>query len=140
MSLTVKQDKASQKFVECGDKSQAYRYAYNTKNMSDEAIHVEAHRLFENPKVSLRVEELLAEHRAKHEITMDYITDGLKEVIKKADEKEDITNSRNAYMDLAKLHGLIIEKRENTNTNLNLNEAQDAIAQRFAKRVSKTKH
>jgi len=56
--LTINQDKAAQEYVKHGNKSAAYRSVYSTKNMSANAVHVEASKLFDNPKVSLRVEEL----------------------------------------------------------------------------------
>ena len=34
------------------NKSEAYRYAYNCKNMSDNSINVEASRFFKNPKIT----------------------------------------------------------------------------------------
>lgn len=39
----------------------AYRNSYSTKNMSDEAIYVEASNLANNPKISLRIKELAQE-------------------------------------------------------------------------------
>jgi phage terminase small subunit len=39
--------------------SDAYRSAYNTGKMSDNAIWVEASKLAQNPKVALRIKELI---------------------------------------------------------------------------------
>jgi len=38
-------------------KSEAYRFAYNCKNMSDNSINVEASRFFSNPKITLWVDK-----------------------------------------------------------------------------------
>jgi len=72
-SLTPKQEKFSQKFVELGNASEAYRQAYDAENMSPEAIHEEAYRLTNNPDVALRIEHLQELSRKRHEVTVDRI-------------------------------------------------------------------
>jgi len=111
--LTLKQDKAVMKYVECGDKSEAYRYAYNTENMKPETIWRSANELFDNPKVTARLEELQTEHRERHNVTVDSLTDEL-------DKAKDLAMLRpegasaavSAILGKAKLHGLLIEKRQ----------------------------
>lgn len=56
--LTIKQEKFCLKYLECGNASEAYRYAFNCRNMSDNAIWSEASCLLDNPKVAQRVEYL----------------------------------------------------------------------------------
>ena len=52
--LTDKENKCLMRYLTNGyKKSEAYRYAYNTSNMSDNAISVEASRFFNNPKITL---------------------------------------------------------------------------------------
>ena len=75
--LTAKQESACLKYLECGDKSEAYRFAYKTSKMKPEAIWVEAHRLFEVPKVSLRMKELRAGIQKRTEITVDRVLNEL---------------------------------------------------------------
>jgi len=53
--LTQRQEAFCLAFVETGNASEAYRRAYNAQNMSADAVNVEASRLVNNPKVSLRV-------------------------------------------------------------------------------------
>lgn len=134
--LTIKQDKAAQKYAECGDKSEAYRFAYNTENMKPETINRAAFELFENPKIAARVEELKEKYRKDNEITMEYITRGLKDAIDLATTKEDATNLRGGYVDIAKLHGLYVEKKHVTG-DIQMNKKRGAIAERFAKRFMK---
>ncbi|WP_152051812.1 terminase small subunit [Tautonia marina] len=72
-TLTPKQEKFAQKFVEIDNASESYRFAYDAENMSDEAIAVEACRLRDNPKVALRIEELRKYQLKRHEATADRV-------------------------------------------------------------------
>ena len=65
--LTAKQEKAVIKYVECGDKSEAYRHAYNTKKMKPETINRKANELLDNSKITKRMEELQLEQRREIE-------------------------------------------------------------------------
>lgn len=56
--LTPKQEKFVQNLIQGMSQAEAYRAAYSTKNMSDNAVNVEACRLLQNPKVALKYEEL----------------------------------------------------------------------------------
>ena len=70
---TPKQELFAQKWVECGNASEAYRLAYDASEMSAEAIHVEACRLLQNPKVALRVNELKELQLRRHQVTADRV-------------------------------------------------------------------
>lgn len=59
--LTKKQEEFVQNILNGMSNIDAYKGAYSCKNMSDNAISVEASRLLQNPKVSLRFEELRSE-------------------------------------------------------------------------------
>lgn len=56
--LTKKQEMFAQNIINGMSKIDAYKGAYSTQKMSDNAISVEASKLFKNPKVSLRIKEL----------------------------------------------------------------------------------
>lgn len=58
-NLTPKQERFIQNIVSGMSQRQAYKDAYNVENMSDEAIDVEACRLFNDTKISLRYRELM---------------------------------------------------------------------------------
>lgn len=45
--------------IETGNASKAYRTAYAADKMKPEAVHVQASKLQDNPKIALRVTELL---------------------------------------------------------------------------------
>ena len=71
--LTLKQERFSQAYVETGNASEAYRKAYDCKDMRPEAINVEASRLQNTPKVALRIEQLRADALKRHQVTVDRI-------------------------------------------------------------------
>lgn len=56
--LTAKQEIFAQNLVKGMSQADAYRSAYNTKNMSDKTIHEAASRLVADSKVSARLFEL----------------------------------------------------------------------------------
>ena len=62
--LTPKQEAAVHEYMKNGgNKSAAYRHAYNTGNMKESTINVKACELFKEGKVSVRVEALQEEVR-----------------------------------------------------------------------------
>lgn len=79
MTVTVKQEKFCQVFVETGNATEAYRASYSTDNMKNETINEEASRLRNNRKISARIEEIRREHRLRHNITVDDLLDELEE-------------------------------------------------------------
>ena len=56
--LTKKQEAFCLKYVELGDASAAYRFAYSTEKMGNNTIHVKASELLKNGKVTVRIKEL----------------------------------------------------------------------------------
>lgn len=82
--LTPKQEKFCQKYIETGNASQAYRQSYDCENMADEAVHTEASKLLNNPKITLRLNELKTEHAKRHNTTVDTLLGELEEVRQRA--------------------------------------------------------
>lgn len=114
--LTVKQEAACQAYVgKCkGHKSNSYREAYNVENMSDEAIHVEASRLFQNPMMALRVMELQEGIADRHAVTVDSLIIELEEARMIAKDNAQSSGAVAASMGKAKLSGLLIDRKEVT--------------------------
>lgn len=73
MSLTKKQDAFATEYVKCDNKSQAYRFAYNTSRMTDKSINEKACELSKNVNVASRIKELKQEAAkiAKKEFHID---------------------------------------------------------------------
>ena len=79
MTLTIKQEKFAQLVVELGDKSKAYRGAYDASRMKPESVHRKARELIENVKVSARIDELRAEAAKAHRCTVESLLRELEE-------------------------------------------------------------
>jgi phage terminase small subunit len=81
MRLTDKQEEFCRQVVFTGRLTKAYRLALDASKMSDAAVWVEASRLMNNPKVTLRVEELRQQASAiaerKFGVTVDRIAQEL---------------------------------------------------------------
>mgnify|MGYP003146017014 CR=1 FL=1 len=127
--LTIKQEKFARQFVgPCeGNASEAYRKAYSTSNMSAEAIRVEACRLLDRPNVSLMVDRLKAEQADQNAITVEEITGALRRALEGAAAAGQWSAASQAALGLAKLGGLLVEKRQ-----VSVDDARehlDAVAQ-----------
>ena len=106
--LTPKQEKFCQLYIELGNASEAYRQAYSCDKMKPESIHVNAAKLLENTKITLRISELQAEHRERHNLTVDDLIDELEEARQTAltAETPQCGAAVSATMGKAKLLGL----------------------------------
>ena len=111
---TVKQEAFARYYVETSNASEAYRRAYNAGTMAQNVIWVRAHEVLHNSKVSVMVKQLMAEGAKRHAITVDTITEMMIEDRLQAKELGQTAAAISANMGLAKIHGLIIEKRETT--------------------------
>lgn len=79
MKLTAKQEAFCLAYLETGNASEAYRKAYNAKNMKPETVNRKAKELLDHGKIAARVEALQNEHRERHKITVDTLLGELEE-------------------------------------------------------------
>ena len=113
--LTPKQEAFAMVYVETGNASEAYRTAYDVdNNTSNNSISVEASKLKNNPKITLRIEELQELAQERHSITVDSLTDELENARLTACEAGQASPMVAATMGKAKLHGLLTDKAEVT--------------------------
>ena len=111
--LTPKQEAFAQKYVECSNASEAYRFAYDVgEGTKPETVWKEAHSLLCNPKVAPMVEKLQQEHRERHAVTVDKLTAELDQAKELALNIEQPAAMTSAIMGKAKLHGLLVDKNE----------------------------
>ncbi len=108
-TLTPKQQKFAESYVETGNASKAYRLHYNTKNMKPATVKREAKRLLDNHNITTTIRELQAAHRQRHDITVDGLTDELEEARFFAMVFGHISAAVAATIGKAKLHGLITD-------------------------------
>ena len=71
--LTIKQEKFCNKYLECGNASEAYRFAYDSSKMTDKSIWERASSLLADVKVASRVKQLQAKLAEKEFITKEEI-------------------------------------------------------------------
>ena len=74
--LTLKQQAFVNAYLETGVQQEAYKRAYDCEGMNDNAIHVEASRLMDNPTVALQI----AERQAKYNLNADNVLQEMAEV------------------------------------------------------------
>jgi phage terminase small subunit len=99
-------EKVAQVFVETGNKTEAYRQAGYSTNMSDKAISTKVQRVFNNGAVLGRVAELQAEQAKLHAVTIESLTADLREDRALAYSVKNPSAAVSAVMGMARLHGL----------------------------------
>jgi phage terminase small subunit len=111
-TLTPKQDNFCLAYLETGNATEAYRRAYDAKNMQADTIAKRAHELLANGKITGRLNELRAEYRRVHDVTVASMTAELEEAREAAMAAGQASAAVQATMGIAKLHGLLVDKRE----------------------------
>jgi phage terminase small subunit len=111
--LTPKQEAFAAAFIETSNASEAYRTAYDVgEDTKPESIWVNASKLLSDAKVAQRVAELQQEHRERHAVTVDSLTQELEEARMVATAEGQGAAMTSATMGKAKLHGLLVDKNE----------------------------
>lgn len=108
MSITQKQERFAQVFVETGNASNAYRTAYDcSPDIKPETVWVKASELLSDGNVSARVAELKAAHADRHGVTVDSLLLELEEARKAAldAEKPQAAAAVSATMGKARITG-----------------------------------
>ena len=124
--LTAKQEAFVQNIIEGMNQADAYRSAYDTKRMSDNAIYREASLLMSNPKVAQRFSEIASKtDRPKimsAQKRMEWLTDRVN------DEDIDINARLKALDILNKMDGEYVQKIDaevKTETTINIELVDD---------------
>ena len=105
--LTAKQEAFAQKIIEGYSQADAYRSAYETKRMSDNAIYREASLLIGNPKVAQRLSELRNELSKPSIKTAQERMEWLSQIMDS--EKETTADKLKASDQLNKMEGLYVQ-------------------------------
>ena len=104
--LTIKQEKFCNKYLECGNASEAYRYAYDCSKMSDNSVWCNASQLLADTKVAQRLEYLKSHLAEAAGITALQI---IREHQKIA--FSDATRIRNGWMSLKEFESLTDDEK-----------------------------
>ena len=112
--MTPKQEQFARLYVETGNASEAYRQAYNTDNMKPETVTNEAYKLLQTPDISAMVDDLKAEARQRHAVTVDDLLHELEQARAAALTASTPQSSAavSATMGKAKMLGLLVDKAE----------------------------
>ena len=126
--LNVKQEKFIQNIVKGLSQRQAYKEAYEV-NYDDNAIDINASKLFNSPKVKLRYEELMKELEDKSIMSakerMKYLTEIIKEQKKEkaytmfGDEYERVANFKTKLDAIEILNKMSGEYKTRVDANVN---------------------
>lgn len=105
-SLTIKQEKFCNKYLECGNASEAYRYAYDCSKMSDNSVWCNASQLLADTRVAQRLGYLKSHLAEASGITALQI---IREHQKIA--FSDATRIRNGWMSLKEFESLTDDEK-----------------------------
>ena len=79
MALTLKQQNFCLKYLETGNATEAYYFAYDAENMAYKSARTEAYELLQNPDITLYIESLRKPIVEASGITLQTILDELAE-------------------------------------------------------------
>jgi len=81
MKLTIKQENFCNEYIKTGNKSEAYRFAYNAENMKPETINRKAVELFEHGNIRAMVEQLQKKVSKRNNIDVDWCIQQFKTIV-----------------------------------------------------------
>lgn len=81
-NLTIKQEAFAQAYIRLGDKSAAYREAYNTSKMKSETVNRNSFKLFNDNKIATRIEFLRTEIQVENKATISEIVNTLSDMLR----------------------------------------------------------
>lgn len=155
MAITQKQENWCRHYVEHGNKSEAYRFAYDAKNMKPEVINVKACELSKNGNIVVRVQELRDDLFSELNINVYTIAKDFKEIKERCMQAEpvkdqhgqdtgewkyDANNAIKATTELGKITGAYekdnVQKFEST---IDLSNLSDEELVQYMKLISKAK-
>lgn len=106
MKLTLKQENFCLAYIETGNATEAYRRAYNKRDIKTDTANRNAKKLMDNVKIMSRLEELRKPIIKRHNVTVDSLIGELEEARQLALETEQTSAAVGATMGKAKLCGL----------------------------------
>ncbi len=110
-ALTPKENTFARLYVETGNATEAYRQAYD-HNGNDATACRGAHDVLHRQTVAAYVGDLQAEHRERHKVTVDQLTDQLEKARQVAMDNRNAAAAVQAIMGKAKLHGLLVDRTQ----------------------------
>jgi len=133
MKLTPKQEKFCQEYVKTGNKSEAYRRAYSTKNMKPETVNRRAFELHEDGKIKARLQFLQKQVAERNKIDIDEIVTILSKLA-----RFDIADLYDDNGNLKNIHDIQVDARlslEGVDTEVYSKIGEEGIATTTTKKV-----
>lgn len=112
LELTSKQEKFAQEIASGKSQAEAYRTAYDAKNMSANTIHSKASILMSNDKVRARVDEIRTPVIAAKRLTLENHLDDLKILRNMAIKDGKLQAAISAEIARGKAAGVAVERLE----------------------------
>ena len=112
--LTPKQEAFCLAYIETGNASEAYRRAYDARNMNENSINRKAKELIDNVKITARLQEIRKPAVERAQITLETHLADLKSLRDKADSAEKFGPAIAAEIARGKASGLYVEKVEHS--------------------------
>lgn len=111
LTLTPKQERFCQLYIELGNASEAYRQSYDADSMNENTVNRKAKELLDNGKITARLDQIRKGHQTRHNLTVDDLLAELEDARKlaldiKIQEKPQVSAAVAATMGKAKLLGL----------------------------------
>ena len=107
--MTEKQEAYCQAYIELGDKSAAYRFAYDAEAMNSNTVNTKAWELHKHGEVTVRIEELQKELRERNKVKIDDVLAVLTDMIKfDISELYDENDNLKSIHDIPKQHRQMI--------------------------------
>ena len=125
--MTPKQEHFAQCIADGMTQADAYRTAYSASKMSAGALHVEASKLLDNPKVSLRVQELKGKLSAKALWTREMSVKALVSSYKVAQGQNNASGMTGAIKELNAMHGFNAPQKIDLNAELTLRRIERVV-------------
>lgn len=117
VGLTKKQIAFSKSFVDNGeDEILAYENSFSCKGLNYHDKKHRAKKLLERANVQSLIWDLRRAKGAGYAVEREGLTEALIWAINRARQNGDVKEVRGAVMDLAKLHGLVVDKADITNS------------------------
>ena len=104
-NLTPRQEKFCHYYLETGNKTEAYRMAYDCSNRSDKTVNEHACRLSTNDKVLARIEELQEGIREEAHITRMDLVRELQKALEMSNKLEQPTALVSSVKEMSRLLG-----------------------------------
>lgn len=125
--MTPKQEHFAQCIADGMTQADAYRTAYSASKMSAGALHVEASKLLDNPKVSLRVQELKGKLASKALWNREMSVKALVSSFKVAQGQNNASGMTGAIKELNAMHGFNAPQKLDISGELALNRIERVI-------------